>query len=139
MKNILVAVDGSEPASHALAQAARLARATSAKLHLAYAVPLNLLPVEITSQGMAELMTQHRAWGNLLVEKLKAELPTDVTAVTHVRDGAPVDVINEMASDVGADLVVVGNTGRGATGRFLLGSTADRLVHTSKRPVLVVR
>lgn len=139
MKNILVAVDGSEPAGHALAHAARLARATQAQLHLAYAVPINPLPLEITAHGMAQLMTDHRAWGNLLVEKMKDELPTDVTAITHVRDGAPVDVINELAEHLSAEVVVVGNTGRGATGRFLLGSTADRLVHTCKRPVLVVR
>ena len=37
------------------------------------------------------------------------------------------------------DLLVVGSKGRGAVARMLVGSTTDRLVHISHKPVLVVR
>lgn len=141
MKTILVAVDGSEPARHALNQAAGLAREMNAQLHLAYAVALNPIPFEVSPHGVAELLANHRAFGNLVVEQARDQLPSDMkaAAVTHVRDGSPDEVINALAKELSADVVVVGNTGRGAAGRFLLGSTADRLIHTCKRPLLVVR
>jgi nucleotide-binding universal stress UspA family protein len=53
--------------------------------------------------------------------------------------GAPAETIADLAMDEGFDLVVVGNKGRGAVSRVLLGSVADRLTHICKRPVLVVR
>src|SRR5688572_18390474 len=107
MKRILVAVDGSDPARHAMNYAAQLAKTIDAELHLAYAVPIMPLPVEVTAHGMAELMARHRSWGDTLVETLKKELPADVNATTHVRDGSPDEVINELANNLAADMVVV--------------------------------
>jgi nucleotide-binding universal stress UspA family protein len=53
--------------------------------------------------------------------------------------GPPVETIASVAEDEAYDLVAVGSTGKGAVKRLLLGSTADRLVQLSTRPVLVVR
>lgn len=51
----------------------------------------------------------------------------------------PTDGILEAAANNGCDLIVVGSHGRGALGRFLLGSIAtDVLVH-SHIPVLICR
>ena len=45
----------------------------------------------------------------------------------------------DFADQAHFDLIVVGSKGRGAVARVLIGSTTDRLVHISRRPVLVVR
>ena len=46
--------------------------------------------------------------------------------------------LHEAAEEFGAGLLVVGSTGRGAVGRVLPGSTAQRLMHGAPCPVAVV-
>jgi nucleotide-binding universal stress UspA family protein len=50
--------------------------------------------------------------------------------------GVVADRLDELATKV--DLVVCGSRGWGAVRRVILGSTADRLIHSSPSPVLVV-
>ena len=47
-------------------------------------------------------------------------------------------VLHEAAQEFGAGLLVVGSTERGAVGRLLPGSTADRLMHGAPCPIAVV-
>jgi nucleotide-binding universal stress UspA family protein len=49
------------------------------------------------------------------------------------------DAIQNYAKEEGCDLIVVGTHGRGAVGRFFLGSVAQKLVRDSEIPVMVVR
>jgi nucleotide-binding universal stress UspA family protein len=57
-----------------------------------------------------------------------------------VRRGAPWEKLTNVATELGADLIVVGADGqRGAAGRGFLGSVANRVVTTSPRSVVVVR
>jgi len=60
-------------------------------------------------------------------------------AVTHVRIDAPADGIVQLASDLGAQLVVVGTHGRQGVTRALLGSVAEQVVRSAPCSVLVVR
>ncbi len=62
-----------------------------------------------------------------------------VTVRTEVRTGAPTEEIAELAKEAGADLVVVGDSGRGFLARAFVGSVADRLVHLAPCSVLVAR
>lgn len=43
--------------------------------------------------------------------------------------------LSELAQRLGADLIVIGSAPGGAIGRFLIGSTADQLLHGSHLPV----
>ncbi len=53
--------------------------------------------------------------------------------------GQPAAALVELAARIGADLVVIGDSGRSALSRALLGSVAARLVHEAPCSVLVAR
>ena len=56
-----------------------------------------------------------------------------------VRLGAPWEEILSVATERGADLVVVGTHGRRGFAHALMGSVAERVVRLSTIPVLTVR
>ena len=125
---ILVAVDGTDSAGHGLEAAVALAREHACELHLVNAVPLHPAPA-----------AEHHAWGALILERLRAALPPSLRVSTHVREGAPEDVLSALAEELRADLVVVGSLKRHPAVRLLFGSTADDILHSCRCPVLVVQ
>ncbi len=63
----------------------------------------------------------------------------DCEVRNHERDNDAADVLVGVATDVGADLLVIGLTKRSPVGKFLLGSTAQRVLRESPCSVLGVR
>lgn len=57
---------------------------------------------------------------------------------THVMPGSAAHALQETASEVGAGLIIVGSTHRGAVGRITLGTTADRVLERAPCPVAIV-
>jgi nucleotide-binding universal stress UspA family protein len=51
----------------------------------------------------------------------------------------PEQVIEKMTRNLGCDLIVIATHGRGAFGRFVMGSVTTRLLTISAVPVLVYR
>ncbi len=62
-----------------------------------------------------------------------------IRAVTHAREGDPADAILDVAEELGADLIVVGNKGMTGAKRFLLGSVPNKVSHHAPCSVLIVR
>jgi len=60
-------------------------------------------------------------------------------AFTHVRTGEPYREIVQLASDMEADLVVIGTHSRGGVSRLLMGSVAERVQRYAPCPVLTVK
>jgi nucleotide-binding universal stress UspA family protein len=60
-------------------------------------------------------------------------------AVSHLRLDAAAHEIAQLASDLEADLVIVGTHGRRGAARLLLGSVAESVVRLAPCPVLVER
>jgi hypothetical protein len=58
---------------------------------------------------------------------------------SHLGAGVPWREITQLASSLGADLVVVGTAGRTGLARMTLGSVAEKVVRHAGCPVLVVR
>jgi len=58
---------------------------------------------------------------------------------THLRIGRASRQIVELAAELDADLIVVGTHNRRGVRRLILGSTAERVAHTARCPVLVAR
>jgi nucleotide-binding universal stress UspA family protein len=55
----------------------------------------------------------------------------------HVVLSSPAHALNEKASEVGAGLIIVGSSHRGAVGRITLSTTADRVLHRAPCPVAI--
>ena len=76
------------------------------------------------------------------IELLKSRLAD--AAVDHevrqlVRGHEPAEEVVSLAEEVGAELVVIGLRHRTAVGKFLLGSTAQRILLDAPCPVLAVK
>ena len=56
-----------------------------------------------------------------------------------VRGNEPSEEIVEVAEEVGAELIVIGMRRRSAVGKFLMGSTAQRILLDAHCPVLAVK
>ena len=56
-----------------------------------------------------------------------------------VRGHEPAEEVVELAEEVGAELIVIGMRHRTAVGKFLLGSTAQRILLDAPCPVLAVK
>ena len=138
MKKILAAVDGSIASIHAAKKAVELAQATQAAVTLVHVSPPTVLPGDVPMAPMVELRDAELARGARILDDVARTLEGAKVARLNLL-GPPAEVIADAAMDDDFDLVVVGNKGRGAVSRVLLGSVADRLVHICKRPVMVVR
>lgn len=135
---ILVPVDFGEPSARAAAAAGALADRTGASVRLLHAETLEA-PAYFTHDQMASLERQRKA------ARTQAETYLAAFGRTHgvspagvaVLEGPPAATILSVAAE--ADLVVMGTHGRQGPRRWWLGSVAERVVHLSPSPVLVVR
>ncbi|MBL9037604.1 MAG: universal stress protein [Archangium sp.] len=134
---ILAAVDGSNASLHAASMAQTLATCTNGSLTLIH-VTIPAMAISEWAVMLPDVTAQLIEAGKLVVKEVAAKLELPEAASINLV-GMPADVIADVARDQRFDLVVVGNTGRGAVARMLIGSVADRLVHTCQKPVLVVR
>ncbi|HEU4697847.1 MAG TPA: universal stress protein [Gemmatimonadales bacterium] len=149
LHHILVPLDGSDLADRALPVAGSIARQTGAQVHLvAVHQPL---ATSMLSMGMAiEVLNAYGELDRQNREELAAHVGgrmLDLTAHYHVTThemllegpGTVVDQLAAYAESHEIDLVVMTTHGRGALGRFLMGSVADAVLRTIGRPCLLLR
>jgi len=124
-RRILVPVDGSASADHALEHAIALAKAHAATLKIVFVDGVE----EISRQIIEVAAAKARNAGLQPESGLLVKLPTEEIA----------DVILQEAGSWTADLIVIGTHGRRGLAHALLGSVAERVVRAATVPVLVVR
>lgn len=74
------------------------------------------------------------------LDETRNRLEADGLRVTSaIATGDPAEEIIRTARQKGCDLIAIGTRGRSAIGRGILGSTTDRVVHSSDVPMLIVR
>ena len=144
LERIVVGTDGSDTATEAVRQAIELAKMAGGKLDVVAAfepVPQSRVreergeapgdvayavgpreDVNVTLDGAIGLAKQH-----------------GVEATSYPREGDPADAILDVAEEIGADLVVVGNKGMTGAKRFLLGSVPNKVSHHAPCSVYIVR
>lgn len=146
VRRILVPIDFAGCAYDVVATAAVVAEGLKAEAVLLYVVQL---PTGVEAEtvvhphGTAEARTALE----LLRDDARAHIEplTEVFAdhgvpVNHVlRQGDVVDAILQTATDVDADLLVMGTHGRKGLQRFFLGSVAEQIIRRAEIPVTTVR
>jgi nucleotide-binding universal stress UspA family protein len=137
-KTILVANDGSEHAFDALSLALEIARESRAELHMVSVEEIPHLP-ETIEEVQEEKGATDRRFHSVLNRARAMAKERDVKLQTHVVSGNPVRHVIALAADLKTDLLVVGASGHSALHDRMVGSRADRIVHLSSCPVLVVR
>ena len=126
-RHILVPLDGSELAERALAPAADIAEAMSAKLTLLRVVPQfallaadPMLYEEMNRLGEEESLSYLRS----VADGLDLTVPIEVSSET----GQPADTIIQIAEENQVDLIVISSHGRSGLNRWVYGSVAERVL-----------
>jgi nucleotide-binding universal stress UspA family protein len=129
LKAIVVGTDGSDTATKAVEEAAEVAGATGAVLHIVTAFePLKSDRFSPDAQADSVL---DAACGTAKIAGAEPK--------AHARKGDPAEAILTVAEEEGADLIAVGNKGMRGSRRYLLGSVPDKISHHAPCSVLIVR
>jgi nucleotide-binding universal stress UspA family protein len=134
---IVVATDGSENASRAVAHAADVAAGTGAKVIAVHVFePLALLG---RVEPPVDFLAREAEAAELLQSTWCAPLSAAGTSFeARVVEGKPSVALLEVARDVDADLIIMGARGLSRVKGLLLGSTSTKVLHHAHRPVTVV-
>lgn len=138
IRTVLLATDLAPTTDAATDQALELATSLGARM-LAVSV---IDPGSLRASGGRFLMRvdQVREARERVAQSLVARgRELGVTVDFLVWEGDPGQSIVDAAVAEQADMIVVGSHGRGAVGRFLIGSVSDHVVRHAPCPVLVVR
>jgi nucleotide-binding universal stress UspA family protein len=143
-ERIVVGTDGSDTAAEAVRQAAELARLSGATLDIVSAyepVPQDRLRSESEIPADVAYSVGPREDVNQVLEAAGATAAKEkeVKVETHAREGDPADAILDVAEEIKADLIVVGNKGMTGARRFLLGSVPNKISHHAPCGVYIVR
>ncbi len=138
IRRILCPVDFSPHSENAVDFALDLSKKLGADVHLVhvYQLPVYALPdgammagPEFTTKVTTELQ---KALTELAQRKDAKKLET------HLIEGIPYREVVRMTDELGADMIVMGTHGRTGIRHLLLGSVAERVVRSSKVPVVTV-
>lgn len=130
-KKIMVAVDGSETAKQALAEAENIANTYNATLCIVHSIGGDS---EADKQKGNEILAQAKGEVQALTVEtrlLEAEAEYGLNGVT--------EAIAKAVAEWSADLVVVGTANRRGLERFFVGSVAEQLVSKVDASILLVR
>jgi nucleotide-binding universal stress UspA family protein len=137
-RKILHANDGSANAFDALSIALSLAKENGSELHMVSVEEIPYLP-ETIEEVREDAGVNAHCFHAVLNRARAMAGARGVELHTHVLAGHPVRDIINLAAELRADLLVVGASGHSALYDRMIGSRADRIVHLSPCPVLVVR
>ncbi|HVM19817.1 MAG TPA: universal stress protein [Egibacteraceae bacterium] len=115
---VLVGTDGSETAMRAVVRAAAVAKASGARLIVAF-------------------VGDTQAGGEVLDRAVAALAGMVPPPQTRALTGDPADALLGLADAERVDLIVVGNKGMAGAQRFLLGSVPNKISHRASCDVLV--
>ncbi|HZK87820.1 MAG TPA: universal stress protein [Anaerovoracaceae bacterium] len=146
MKKILIPVDSSEFSERAIEEGKKMAKAFDSEVVLLHVLGLRIATMRFSAtvpQGRpvdsyedhekkdaSDMLTAYKESFGEMKDKVE-------TKVIH---GVIADEILKIINNTDVDLVIMGSHGIGsALYRTLLGSVTNKVVHHSKKPVLVIK
>jgi nucleotide-binding universal stress UspA family protein len=135
-RTILHANDGSVYAVNALKLALGIAKKDLAELHTVSVEERGHMP---ELEGQSETAAKTLRFDKTLQRARALAEESHVKLRTHVLTGHPVQNVIKLATDLNADLIVVGASGHSALYDRMIGSRAQRILYHATCPVLVVK
>lgn len=142
LATIVVPTDFSRLSKLAIDEAVELARPHGAEILLTHVLEETDYPIGhvLRGRGLLDPREQTRKGVEAHLQRLQAErIGTAVPSTIVVREGVASATIAALAEERGADVVVIASHGREGLARFVLGSTAERVVRIAPCSVLVVK
>ncbi len=139
-KKILIPLDGSPFAEAVIPHAEALARSEGAEIVI----------LRVPEIPAADLFSRNPAIANKIVEDMEIEtdkyLQDEVKKLSEegikvsclIREGPVPDTILATADETHADMIAMSTHGRTGVQRWLIGSVADRIIHHSHIPVMLI-
>lgn len=138
-KTILVPTDFSRPSQAAIRWAKFMAQQAPGNIHLVHVHDFeSTIPAEVALELSFPAEVEKSLRRDLYLLAAKHELPNPKSNC-HIRSGRAFDQVVQLAEEIQADLIVLSTHGYKGLQHVLLGSTAERIVRHSSRPVLVTR
>ena len=138
---ILVPVDGSEGANHAVDHIIGLAKAQPAN-------DIHVLNVQIpVLSGNVKMFINEQQLNDYYREEALAALKSaqarldqaKIPYTHHISFGHVAETIARYAKENSIDQIVMGTRGLGAISEFVLGSVASKVIHLSSVPVTLIK
>jgi nucleotide-binding universal stress UspA family protein len=139
LSTVAVGTDGSPTASEAVGMAVDIAQRFGAKLILlsAFQDSGGASRRATNSSIEVEWVVSSSARVREILARTEADLRRDgIDCTTRIDEGDPADVLVQLATECGADLLVIGNKGMR---RRVLGSVPNTVTHKARCSVLVVK
>lgn len=143
MKRILVPLDGSDFAEQALSPAVALAVRLGAEIHLLSVVsaeppiPFSFADEVLLAGWVDERVARRREYLERTTAGVSAR-SAGLRVETRVSVGKAAETIGKVAEELDVGLVILTTHGRGVIRRAWLGSTADQLLRSPGRPLLLL-
>lgn len=146
LNKILVPIDFSEYSEYALTYANAFVQKFGGAIDCVHVVDMGFMNDGAVDGVYVSSADLHRS-----TEAIKAEaqthldhfvkkehlLGTDITP--HLKSGHAGEEITQLADDLGSDIIILATHGRSGFDRLVFGSTCDKVVRTSKVPVLAIK
>jgi nucleotide-binding universal stress UspA family protein len=141
IRTVLVPLDGSETGERALPWAKAIA-GTAADIVLMEVTPVASTIRSFGGQVIGTAETIQEGYRQMAESQLNDAVAKwfdeGARVSTVIATGDPGEQILAVAEEKNADLIVMSSHGRGAIGRFVSGSVADRVVRHAPLPVMIV-
>lgn len=143
-RRILVPLDGSKLAESVLPHAQAIAKLAKASVELVHVIE----PIELPTRGgialsvddlkQIEWHSKRDAQSYLrgIMDRLKR---VGVKAHSKLLAGKAADSLVDYIQDENFDLVIMATHGRSGISRWIWGSAAERILHSSSVPILIIR
>jgi nucleotide-binding universal stress UspA family protein len=140
-RKILVPLDGSKVAEGVLPHAKSLAYSEGAELILLIVAANPAVDFAFSDPGLAQsAIEEQEERSKKYMDRIESDLKAaGFRTSSLLRIGSVAEVILEVADELHADVIAMSTHGRTGPARWLLGSIAERVVHNSKVPVLLIR
>ena len=148
-ERILIATDGSKFGEKAAKVGIELAKLSGGKVIIVYVADINkytssaglISPFGGVSPDAIDVVVEsiRDAGEKATLHVSDLARASGVTSERLIVEGNPPSEILRIAEDDKIDVIVMGSIGKTGLEKFFMGSVAEKVVHDSKLPVLIVR